>query len=125
MNKLTELVDYLQTVHVQYDLSKDNLEQRNYWNEEKVVVIAKIQTIADEWERMQWVSVKDKEPPKDGTCIWGFFPEKAGYFADQRYIPIHWSEWGGGTWDNTSSGHHISGSPTHWMLPNPPTNKGK
>jgi len=71
-----------------------------------------------------WISVEEDLPPKDGTCVLGFFPDRAGFVADQRYIPIHWSGWGGGTWDSTTSGHHISGDPTHWMpLPDLPQAK--
>ena len=58
--------------------------------------------------------LKEGLPPKDGKTYLGYFPSKEGYFASQCFIPICWSEWGGGTWDNVISGHHIPENPTHW-----------
>ena len=58
--------------------------------------------------------LKEGLPPKDGKTYLGYFPSKEGYFASQCFIPICWGEWGGGTWDNVTSGHHIHESPTHW-----------
>ena len=54
-------------------------------------------------------------PPKDGKTYLGYFPSREGYFAIQCFIPIFWSNWGNGTWDNATSGHHISENPTHWV----------
>ena len=58
--------------------------------------------------------MKEGVPPKDGRTYLGYFPSREGYFASQCFIPICWSEWGGGTWDNVISGHHIPKNPTHW-----------
>jgi hypothetical protein len=61
------------------------------------------------------------EPPKDGKAYIGFFPGLPAV-ADQRFVPITWSLWGGGVWDNATSGHHMSCAPSHWseMLTPPP-----
>ena len=60
--------------------------------------------------------------PRDGTAVLGYIPSKRGaYLARQDVVPIHWSGWGGGVWDNSTSGHHIVEEVTHWMpLPEPP-----
>lgn len=53
--------------------------------------------------------------PKDGTSVLGFIPGRSGYIARQDIVPVHWSGWGGGVWDNSTSGHHLSSDPSHWM----------
>lgn len=60
--------------------------------------------------------------PKDGTAFLAAFPE-SGYVARQDIRILHWSGWGGGTWDS-DSGHHVSGAePVGWM-PLPPKARG-
>ena len=59
--------------------------------------------------------------PRDGTAFLGYMPGRRGYVARQDVCPMHWSAWGGGTWENSTSGHHIHDAVTHWMpLPAPP-----
>jgi hypothetical protein len=59
--------------------------------------------------------------PRDGTTILAYFPLLTGYIARQDVAPVHWTEWGGGVWENSSSGGKPSSSPTHWRpLPEPP-----
>jgi len=58
--------------------------------------------------------------PKDGTAVLGYFPGRRGYVARQDVVPIHWSGWGGGVWEDVNGGKP-SAEPTHWMpLPDPP-----
>lgn len=62
--------------------------------------------------------------PKDGTSVLLWFPSRQGYVGRQDCVPCHWSEWGGGVWENATSGHMQSDTPTHWMpLPAPPQPK--
>ena len=59
--------------------------------------------------------------PKDGTAVLGYFPAKRGFVARQDVVPIYWSEWGGGTWTNSTSGCRLLDHTTHWQpLPAPP-----
>jgi hypothetical protein len=59
--------------------------------------------------------------PKDGTTVLGWIP-RLGYVARQDCVPMNWSGWGGGVWENTTSGHKLGTEPTHWMpLPPPPS----
>lgn len=69
----------------------------------------------------QWKPIETA--PKDGTSILGYFPGRGGYVARQDMIPIHWCGWGGGMWQNSTSGHNLmSNKVTHWMpLPDPPS----
>ena len=54
------------------------------------------------------------EPPRDGEFYLGWFQIKGA-------IPVKWSGWGGGAWDN-QTGHHLSDSPLFWMpMPVDPT----
>lgn len=54
------------------------------------------------------------EPPKDGETYLGWIPSKGA-------VPIHWSGWGGGVWDD-QAGHHLSDGPLFWMkMPEGPT----
>jgi hypothetical protein len=53
--------------------------------------------------------------PKDGTAVLGYFPSRRGYVASQEFVPIHWSGWGGGVWENSTSGGRPVDKPTHWM----------
>jgi hypothetical protein len=67
----------------------------------------------------EWQPIKTA--PKDGTTVLAYFPTREGYFARQDVVPIHWTEWGNGVWENSSSGHKVSDHPTHWMpLPSRP-----
>lgn len=92
-------------------------------------MLAKAQAIADATKlRTRLAALEGKwQPietaPKDGTAILAFFPGRRGYVARQDVATIHWVEWGGGCWNNTSSGHSIMvDEPTHWMpLPEPPS----
>lgn len=59
--------------------------------------------------------------PKDGTAFLAAFPESS-YVARQDVRILHWSGWGGGTWDN-DSGYHVSAEPYGWM-PLPPPARG-
>lgn len=62
--------------------------------------------------------------PKDGTAVLGWVP-RLGYVARQDVLTIHWAGWGGGTWQNTASGHTLSTEPEFWMpLPPPPERRG-
>jgi hypothetical protein len=59
--------------------------------------------------------------PKDGTAILAYYPDKAGFTARQDVVPVFWSGWGGGVWENSTSGGKPFQQPTHWMpLPGPP-----
>lgn len=60
--------------------------------------------------------------PKDGTAFLAYYPQRRGFSARQDCIPVFWSGWGGGCWQNSTSGHHITGDePSHWQeLPDPP-----
>ena len=59
--------------------------------------------------------------PKDGSAFLGYIPSRRGRIARGDVCPMHWSGWGGGTWDSSTSGHHIHEEVTHWMpLPQPP-----
>lgn len=54
------------------------------------------------------------EPPKDGETYMGWLP---GLGA----VPVCWSGWGGGVWDN-QSGQHLNDRPLFWMpMPVDPT----
>jgi len=69
---------------------------------------------------MNWQPIETA--PKDGTAILAFCPLRSGYIADQRIRNVHWSEWGGGIWECTCSGHRPFETPTHWMpLPAAPS----
>ena len=59
--------------------------------------------------------------PRGMVAVLAYFPQRAGYTARQDVVPIWWSGWGGGCWENATSGHKIYDEPTHWMpLPAPP-----
>lgn len=63
--------------------------------------------------------------PKDGTAVLGWVP-RLGYVARQDCIPMHWSGWGGGVWENSTSGHKIGVEPEFWMpLPPPPVRRNE
>ena len=77
---------------------------------------------ADRWGMLRLRSV-GRRSGKERTAILGYFPSKQGYVARQDCVPMFWCGWGGGIWQNSTSGHNImSGWPTHWMpLPEPPS----
>lgn len=60
--------------------------------------------------------------PRDGTTILAHIPKLRGYTARQDVVPVHWSGWGGGTWENSTSGSKLMEFDlSHWMpLPPPP-----
>jgi hypothetical protein len=66
---------------------------------------------------MAWQKI-DSAPKTDTHIILGFFPDRLG----SKVVPISWSGWGGGIWQNATSGMNIMGhGPTHWQpLPSPP-----
>lgn len=57
--------------------------------------------------------------PKDGTAVLLYIPARRGYFARQDVVPAFWSGWGGGVWENSTSGGKVNDTPSHWM-PLPP-----
>jgi len=56
-----------------------------------------------------YVRQEDRQPPRDGTAILGFFPRFSGYVARQDVRIVHWSGWGGGFWED-QGGSKISDS---------------
>ena len=68
----------------------------------------------------EWLPIESA--PRDGTAFLGYCPTRGGYVADQRYIVVYWSGWGGGTWSPTIGRSHFAESEiTHWQpLPPPP-----
>lgn len=69
----------------------------------------------------QWRTMESA--PKDRTAFLAYIPTRHGYVARQDVAIIHWSEWGGGAWEE-QSGHKLSDKPAHWMpLPLPPPPK--
>lgn len=68
---------------------------------------------------MQWQPIETA--PKDGTTILAHNPRGLAFFARQDVVPVHWTGWGGGAWENSTSGHKVFDELTHWMpLPAPP-----
>jgi len=66
---------------------------------------------------MEWISVKDKEPPKDGS----YFLSGAGLFYQQtRWGTFHPNAQGVETWRDPQ-GHKVKF--THWRLQPPPKEK--
>jgi hypothetical protein len=63
--------------------------------------------------------------PRDGTAILAWFGQRTGYASRQDVVPVSWCGWGGGVWQNATSGHNMPNmEPTHWMpLPPPPMQK--
>jgi hypothetical protein len=48
-------------------------------------------------------------------------PSGLAFSARQDIVPVHWTGWGGGAWENSTSGHKVFDDLTHWMpLPAPP-----
>lgn len=60
--------------------------------------------------------------PRGDITVLAYFPTRRGYIARQDVIPIRWSGWGGGCWENATSGQKVHDKPTHWLpLPDPPS----
>lgn len=74
---------------------------------------------AKQWSQIRWKPIDTA--PKDGTTIL-VYTGPCCYVAKQNVIPVHWSGWGGGVWENSTSGGKLSADPTHWM-PLPPEPK--
>lgn len=55
-----------------------------------------------------WQPVSDI--PKDGSTVLGLFP-----FRTCKVVPILWSGWGGGVWENASSGGRLVDEPVAFM----------
>lgn len=73
-------------------------------------------------EEVKWQPIESA--PKDGTAFLGYIPAHRGYVARQDIEVVHWTQWGGGAWENLSGFKIIPKGITHWMpLPEPPTNK--
>lgn len=71
---------------------------------------------------MEWQPIETA--PKNGTTFLGYVPAWRDYVARQDVCPMHWSGWGGGIWESSTSGHRIHDEVTHWMpLPAPPGGK--
>lgn len=67
-----------------------------------------------EWQPMETA-------PKDGQTILAHKPSGLAFSARQDVVPVHWTGWGGGAWENSTSGHKVFDDLTHWMpLPAPP-----
>ncbi len=73
---------------------------------------------------MEWVSVKDKEPPKDGTPFLCFYPNQAHNFVHACIYVVRFEE----KTNYSRAGYIEAGGecyfewiPTHWMaLPERP-----
>ncbi len=68
-----------------------------------------------------WISVKDKEPPKDGTPFLGYDPDmdENGKIYVLRYVPETKFIYSG--YIEASGYCYFVWNPTHWMpLPKPP-----
>lgn len=69
---------------------------------------------------VQWQPMETA--PKDGTTVLAYRPSGAGFVSRQDVVPVHWSDWGGGEWENSTSGYKIFDALTHWKpLPAAPT----
>jgi hypothetical protein len=68
---------------------------------------------------MEWQPIETV--PKDGQTVLAYVPARKGFVSRQDVIPVHWSSWGGGVWENSTSGGKVNDNPSHWMpLPEPP-----
>lgn len=66
-----------------------------------------------------WYKIDDPEnpPPKDGTSILLWWPQGQIYTSSQAVHVAHWSLWGSGIWESSTSGHRyigLSNEFTHW-----------
>lgn len=74
---------------------------------------------------MNWVSVKDQEPPKDGTPFLCYDPSQVNNFPEATIYVVVYHEKETGFYEKgyiEAGGEcYFSWEPTHWMpLPEPP-----
>jgi Protein of unknown function (DUF551) len=73
---------------------------------------------------MKWVSVKDKEPPKDGTPFLCYDPKQPDVYSDASIYVVRFQNetyYQRGGYIETGGECYFSWEPTHWMpLPKPP-----
>jgi hypothetical protein len=77
---------------------------------------------------MEWISIKDRLPPQDGTPFLGYDPKKEKEGKIYVLIFVKGKKYPPGEFERCSfEDHYIEASgyfkwkPTHWMpLPNPP-----
>ncbi len=53
--------------------------------------------------------------PRDGTAFLAWLPAWQGYFTRADVEILHWTEWGGGSWELRSGFKVELTEPTHWM----------
>lgn len=73
---------------------------------------------------MEWISVKDQEPPKDGNPFLCFDPNQEYNFPDAKIYVVKWKEetsFSRGGYIETGGECYFMWEPTFWMpLPSPP-----
>ena len=79
---------------------------------------------------MEWISVRDKEPPKDGSPFLGYDPDAEDlgktyvliYIPEKKYPPGEFFKLSHDAYYREASGEeYFEWKPTHWMpLPEPP-----
>lgn len=73
---------------------------------------------------MQWISVEDKEPPKDGTPFLCYDPNISDSFPCAKIYVVQWVGpciYNEGGFREAGGECYFRWEPTHWMpLPNPP-----